>query len=93
MSRLTGALIAVAAILAGAAMAVLVAGSEGRTVTQATSLAASLVAVTIGGVVIRQRKGTGRHGRRVAIAALVLGITGLAVWLVANIGDAGSSNT
>jgi uncharacterized cupredoxin-like copper-binding protein len=48
MSRLTGALIAVAALLVGAAVALLVAGRSERTVTQTTTVAARQAMEAVG---------------------------------------------
>jgi hypothetical protein len=90
MSRLTGALIAVAALLAGAVVAVLVASGGELRVTQTMGVAGSLLAVIVGGIGIRQRRTMGRSGRGLAIAGLVLGIVGLALWLT---GAASSGNS
>jgi len=55
MSRLTGALIAVAALLVGAAVALLVAGGRERTVTQTTTVAARQAMEAMGPAVAHVR--------------------------------------
>ena len=55
MSRLTGALIAVAALLVGAAVALLVAGGRERTVTQTTTVAAKQAMEAVGPAVAHVR--------------------------------------
>ena len=55
MSRLTGALIAVAALLAGAALALVLAGRQERTVTQTTTVAAREAMEAVGPAVAHVR--------------------------------------
>ena len=90
MPRLTGALTGVAALLGGAAVAVLVGGGDGRTVTHSTTMGVSILAAILGAIVLQQTGERGKSGRALGIASLGLGIVGLALWLLVMIGSANS---
>ena len=79
-----------AALLAGAAVAVLVAGGDERAVTHSTSMGGSLLAAILGAMVLRQTGERGKSARMLGIASLGLGIVGLALWLLVMIPSAGS---
>ena len=90
MARLTGALIGLAALLGGVAVAVLVGGEDERAVTHSATMGVSLLAVILGAVVLRQTRARGKSGRVLGIASLVVGILGLALWLLVMLGSAQS---
>jgi FtsH-binding integral membrane protein len=89
MAHVAGALIGVAALLAGAAVAVLVAGGDERAVTHSTTMGGSLLAVILGAIILRQTGEKGKSPQVLALVSLGLGIVGLALWLLVMIPSAG----